>query len=380
MTRLIISTIGTSILTNQIDRDLDPDWYNRLVETANYTLDEIEYNDDVKHIIQKLEQQANDLLNNNDDLDQIREASAELNGIYGIYDNKVEQGKDDIHLLITTDTAQGRASAKIIMSFLQDQGFTQVSITEPPENFSVASSKRFLEGIAKIIPSLEEHIKPCKDNGYVIVFNLVGGFKAFQGYFNTIGMFYADEIVYIFEGSNEIIKIPKLPIKVDQDMIAPHKVPLAMMDQIGIPSYCKEAKSIPKDWIRECNQEIHLSLWGQLVWNQCKANFLSNELLNFSNMVYEDSFKKDYEKIKNDQKQRIKLQEILAKVSAILIKSKGNVSPLKDDGGLQYDKYTNKGKIDHFRVTQGLRVSCISKNGQLILRHYGKEPVVNKNP
>jgi hypothetical protein len=38
------------------------------------------------------------------------------------------------------------------------------------------------------------------------------------------------------------------------------------------------------------------------------------------------------------------------------------------------------GNVDHFRVTQGVRVSCCSDQGKLILYRYGKEEEVNKNP
>ena len=70
----------------------------------------------------------------------------------------------------------------------------------------------------------------------------------------------------------------------------------------------------------------------------------------------------------------------MAKVSRLLVESDGDTSIVKKHGGVQYDKYTNKGNIDHFRVTQGLRVSCTTANGNLLLHRYGKEPDVNDNP
>jgi hypothetical protein len=47
---------------------------------------------------------------------------------------------------------------------------------------------------------------------------------------------------------------------------------------------------------------------------------------------------------------------------------------------LQYDKYVNKGDMEHFRVTKELRVSCTSAHGNLLLHRYGQEPDVNENP
>ena len=64
----------------------------------------------------------------------------------------------------------------------------------------------------------------------------------------------------------------------------------------------------------------------------------------------------------------------------LLQQDNGSTAELKRDGGLQYDKYTNKGNIDHFRVTQGIRISCHSEAGILTLHRYGTESEVNNNP
>jgi putative CRISPR-associated protein (TIGR02619 family) len=382
MPRLVISTVGTSLLTNQVDSDFDPNnWLDRLQQTANYTVDEInKYHEDVSQIIEDLKQRAEEKLYSADtDVKEIREASAELNGIYGLYNEQLEQGISDTHLLIATDTAQARITAEIVESFLKSQGLTNTSTCIQP-GLSTASSNTFTEGIAKLIPSIQETIFSCKKSQYQIYFNLVGGFKALQGYFNTIGMFYADELIYVFEGTNEVIKIPRLPINIDRSEVEPYKVQLAMMDVGEILTSWEEAKKVPKEWVIIDGQEMILSTWGQLIWNQCKDDLLSKNLLKFPQVNYKPTFLDDYKKIEANKQEKIKLQETIAKVAQLLQKNKGNISILKQDPGLQYDKYTNKGNIDHFRVTQGLRVSCTSSNGVLLLHRYGREPEVNKNP
>jgi len=92
-----------------------------------------------------------------------------------------------------------------------------------------------------------------------------------------------------------------------------------------------------------------------------------------------ESFRRDYQNCRN-LKERVKLQETLVKVSILLENNQGNTAPLKGDGGVLYEKDKDRGNLDHFRVTQGLRVSCRTENGQLILHRYGKEPEVNANP
>lgn len=384
MYRLVISTIGTSLLTNQVKERIDPkDWKECLNGTANYTYEYIDkYEQDVLKIILTLKERAEkQLFDDISDITEIRNISAELNGICGLYDERLELGITDTHILITTDTAQGEIAAKLIESFLKSKNISNVILWVQPE-LSLASTTVFTESMAKLIPVIQETIQKYKIDKHQICFNLVGGFKALQGYFNTIGMFYADEIVYVFEGSNhQLIKIPKLPIKIDIEKVEKYKVQLAMMAVGEIPAFWEEAKKVPQEWILVIDREMTLSTWGQLIWNQCCQEFLGKQLLPFPRIEYKSTFLDDYRKIENTLDEKIKLQETLAEVALLLHKSKGDTSVLKKHPGLQYDKYTNmKGDIAHFRVNQGIRVSCTSVDGKLFLHRYGREPVVNKNP
>jgi putative CRISPR-associated protein (TIGR02619 family) len=384
MPRLVISTVGTSILTNQINMRSESDWSELLEARAN---DKELDGEDILEAIEELTCRAKEKLYSapeqkiiNDDIDEIRSTSAELNGIYGLLNKgeRLNQDNQDIHWLIATDTTQGQITAKIIEEFLKNQGLTNISIYTPP-GLSTANTQKFSEGIDELIVWLRNQIIPLRDR-YKIYFNLVGSFKSLQGYLNTIGMFYADEIIYIFEGKlSELITIPRLPIRVDESTIKPHAVKLALMDA-GAGLSDSEVTNIPEALIGDCGGKKVLSTWGQLIWNECKEELLSKDLLGFPRLQYADTFRADYNKIKNEQRKKVELQQDLAKVSCLLIESDGDTSVLKEHPGFRYDKYTNKGDIAHFRVNQGLRISCTSSQGVLTLRHYGKEPDVNKNP
>jgi len=377
MRQVIISTIGTSLLTNQINRANpdEKDWYSRLRDTAN--LNEEKTPEDVKQIITILKQRADEQLLGAK-ISQIRRASAELNGIYGIYQDNLSQGKEDINFLVATDTAQGKTTAKIVEDFLRKQGLNNSS-TFAPSVLSTASPEAFSMGIDSLIVWLQNTIPQLKRDQYKIYFNLVGSFKSLQGYLNTIGMFYADEIIYIFEGEkSDLITIPRLPIAVDISLIKPYARQLALLDA-GAGLSASETVGIPEAMVAEVDEKMTLSTWGQLIWNQCKDDLLSEDLLSFFNLEYQDSFEADYKKLKEKQP-RVKLQETLAKVSCLLKDSDGDTAILKKHGGLQYDKYTNMGDVDHFRATQGVRVSCRASQAKLILYRYGQEEQVNKNP
>ena len=121
---------------------------------------------------------------------------------------------------------------------------------------------------------------------------------------------------------------------------------------------------------------------GALVWNRVRQQLLGEDLLPFPRLQYTDTFRRDFKSAA--QKERAELQEVLAKVAGMLEDKNGDTSALKQDGGLQYDVYTNKhtedGKsIGHFRVSKSRRVSCTAEDGALRLRRYG-EHSINDNP
>ncbi|EAW35830.1 putative CRISPR-associated protein [Lyngbya sp. PCC 8106] len=389
MPQLIISTVGTSLLTNQIDPDIHPrNWLERLNEAANYTVEEMEYYPDVQDILETLKQRVEDkLYNENTEDDKIREISAELNGIYGIYEY-TEKSQQDQHWLIATDTAQGEIAANIVQSFLESKGM-RVQVYAP-DNLSTRSTEKFKDGIDELLKWADQTLLVQKKSGDEIRFNLVGGFKALQGYLNTIGMFYADEIIYIFEGNSELVKIPRLPIEFKKSVIKPVQFAL-MATEVGIWVKRSELEGVePADTLLFIvDDEATLTNWGRLTWNNCKDDFLTTKnLLEFPKIKYEQSFEKDYQKNATDANKKLDLHEVIAEVSASMIKYNGDTT--RFDRRLNFSRYEGKKKcdggilknqIDHFYIKNtGRRVSCILDQGQLFLRHYGEHDYVNDNP
>lgn len=372
MPRLVISTVGTSLLTNQIDTDIDPGrWLKRLQESANYTTEEVEkYHEDVKDIIEQLQERL-EIKFENDDIDEIKLLSAELNGIYSLYKNQIEEAKLDAHYLVTTDTKQGLVAAQIIQNFLRSKKVNSVDIYTP-EKLSAANTKNFAIGIDNLIDWVKRVTEQYHSQGYEIYFNLVGGFKAFQGCMNTIGMFYADKMIYIFEGKNsDLIIIPKLPIDINHSQLKDHVALLTMLD-MGAGLHPSKTSKVPESMISEIDGKVTLSNWGKLIWDQCKDNFLSESLIeDFPCLYYEDSFRRDYKKI-NKPEDKAKLQETLAKVSFYLEDSNGNTKALsKPVSYYAYQGTKDKQGVDHFYVGIHYRISCKMIDGKLHLRHYG---------
>jgi putative CRISPR-associated protein (TIGR02619 family) len=376
--RLVISTVGTSLLTNQVYKkylnDDIENYLTRLESSANYSHDEIIRNKEIWETVQELEEYAQNILSKNN-IKEVRKASAELNGIYELYelyDKKIEAAKFDYHYLITTDTAQGIITANLVKEFLLNKvAFVD---TYTPEKLSTVSTKNFHQGIDDLIDWVSKKVK--EHPNYDVYFNLVGGFKALQGCMNTIGMFYADKIVYVFEGKySKLITIPRLPITVDIDKLKEHTANLALLD-VGASLSPEKTKTIPEAMVAEIDGQMTISNWGGLVWKQCEDNLLSDTLLNFPRILYESSFRGDYKKIQ-DVNDKVRLQKTIAKVSMRLEQSNGNTREVaKQIEYYPYEGAKDKEGVDHFYVGKQFRVSCKMNNGTLHLRHYGTHKYV----
>ncbi len=372
--QLVVSTVGISVLLNALDASEDT-WRARLNQAANDPQLTGELAQKADSLVEKAAARLRE-----SDVTTRRIASAELNGLYGIYGGELAAGKADMHYLIATDTALGRKAADVISAFLRGNGLP-VDIYVPP-SLSTATPSGFSSGIKELIQWCERTIPGYRDAGYRVVFNLTAAFKSLQGYLNIMGMFYADEMVYIFETGSQLLSIPRLPLQVDINALREHRLELAMMAQGHI--FTREQVSNVPSGLLDIDEQGNscLSDWGLLVWNRVRQKLLGEELLPFPRLQYTDAFRRDFRQA--PPAERATLQEVLAKVSGLLEDSHGDTAPLKRDGGLQYDNYTGKTTPDnrpigHFRVSQSRRVSCTVEDGALRLRRYG-EHSINDNP
>ncbi len=372
--RLVLSTVGISILLKVLD-STEEDWRPQLNQAAN----ERQLADGLAQKANELAERAKTRLHEGN-VQKNRQLSAELNSLYGIYQGNLLAGKADMHYLVATDTALGRKAADVICAFLREHGLN-VDVYVP-DKLSTADPSNFSRGMKDLIHWCENTIPGYRDAGYRVIFNLTAAFKSLQGYLNIMGMFYADEMVYIFETGSQLLSIPRLPLQIDVNALRDYRVELAMMAQGHIFPF-EQVSSIPAGLLEiDERGSATLSDWGALVWNRVRQNLLGEDLLSFPRLQYTDNFRRDYRQASPGE--RAALQEVLAKVSGMLEDSRGDTAPLKRDGGLQYDVYTDKttgdGRpIGHFRVSQSRRVSCTVENGALRLRHYG-EHSINDNP
>lgn len=366
MPRVIVSTVGTSMLTNGAPQELR----GLLIRTANTP--EARLTDEDRTDIERRADEVGRLIAGASP-EQAQRQSAELNGVV-----RLGLSGRDVHYLIATDTLQGRLCAKIAAEWIQTAGAT--AIPQPISGLSTADTESFSDGINTLLEWCDATLPECRAQNRRVVFNLVGGFKAMQAYLQALGMFYADEIVYIFESGSDLIRIPRLPVKWDHEGLSEHAAVMARLAHGAKDITPAMVAGVPEAYLEivDCGgqQLVGLSTWGRAAWLSDRQDILSSDLIEFPGVMYEDTYRRDYARLQ-DREVRWRFQDTVAEVSVLL--ENGGL-PALTGGSIRYDKLQNHPGIDHFRVSLDLRISCRVEGSCLILRKCGAHDYVINNP
>lgn len=290
--QLILSTCGTSLLMNgrsQEERKLVNQHTNKkqrseIDDAAATTL---------SNIIADVRAQLSPA-----SLQEVSRMSAELNALIKLYDGMAPSNRDH-HILLCTDTWLGEEAAKLAEEWLQQQECI-VSVKRQTD-LQTASLTEFQLALSDLIRWCEEEIQQYKQAGYRIVFNLTGGFKSVQGFLQTLAMFYADEVVYIFESMKELLRIPRLPIVIDARKTVQEN--LVTFRRLGKDLVADDTSGIPETMLMSLDDTITLSPWGQLTWEQMKKEMYAEGILPSpsTRVRYGPGFEKSVQKTSADR-------------------------------------------------------------------------------
>ncbi len=263
--KLVLSPCGTSLLTNKAT---DKDILTKYANAQDIPKDDLAKLESlIKSVEEELESAS---------LEQAAKMSAELNGIIKLYNSQLNKPKD-IHVLISTDTYLGKATADLVAKWLKDKGFN--NIQQPPINgLQTADLTNFQHALSEIVQWCNETIPDYQQSQFHIVFNLTGGFKSVQGFLQTLAMFYADETIYIFEGSKDLLKIPRLPVEMKPENSIVENLEVFRRLANGLPVSNKNLSKIPGTLLTIYSGMTDLSPWGKLVWEQTKKQIYSQKL------------------------------------------------------------------------------------------------------
>ncbi|WP_035586406.1 putative CRISPR-associated protein [Hippea jasoniae] len=292
---------------------------------------------------------------------ELKKLSAEMNALLTFY--KSSFNKNDIHKLLITDTFLCKKSAEIVELFLKNKGF-RVSIYAP-KNLQTSDIESFHLSLSEIVRDLSTELDGYRKSGYKIIFNLTGGFKSINSFMQSMASIWADESIYIFETSRELLSIPRLPLKIDETIFR-KKIETFRYLEDGIKIDEETLKDIPKSLILKINEEYILSPWGEIVWQKVKKE-LFKELLSYRMISYSTEFRKNFGKLNENEK--IQINEMLD----LLDKYKFTKDEKFNLKSLRY--HALSGKISQqykyefypFSGDNSRRAYCNEKNGKVII-------------
>ena len=268
---LIVSTCGTSLLTNDAGSGLR----TLLTGFANRSKPEDVPTEQRQRIQQHLDARREEFTRETD-LQRLMELSAELNGLIRFYGGNPSAARDQ-HILLATDTWLGESAARVVADVLERHGhLVEVKRvrdlrTDDPDSFRWAMSD--------LVAWCAETLKGYRDAGYRVVFNLTGGFKSVQGFMQALGMIYADESVYVFERTEHLLRLPRLPVQLDSEAILRRHLALFRRIAVGLPVREAEVADVPESLVNVLDGQVTFSPWGELVWQEAYRTVYGARLL-----------------------------------------------------------------------------------------------------
>jgi putative CRISPR-associated protein (TIGR02619 family) len=295
--KLVLSPCGTSLLTNRTSADKR----KLIFKNANRAnKDEVEESErkELEDLIQDCRTTFLKLPPS-----EAAKLSAELNGIFQLYDGNLSNAAEDIHILLATDTWLGKETASIVAEWLQNHGISNVQTWDNIGGLRTDNLENFHCAISELVRQLHQTIPSYKENGYHVVFNLTGGFKSIQGILQTLSQFYADEAVYIFETSKELLRIPKIPVVLDVIDEIRKNLKTWRRLALNLPVNPEEARKIASIFLLKIDDEFTLSPWGELVWQQIKRKIYEEQFWPppSSRIEWNEKFEKEVNQLSPDR-------------------------------------------------------------------------------
>jgi len=264
--KLIVSTCGTSLLTNAVA----PERRSLIVRHANARKAE-EVAAEERALLSSVIAQARQAMIAATNADRCKQ-SAEFNGLSCYYDHRPGKARD-LHWLIATDTWLGRETAAILQETLESLGH-QAQV-RPINGLRTSDLGEFRLAMAALVRLCATEMRPT---GLPVIFNLTGGFKSVQGFMQTLGMLYADETVYVFEGSSALLRLPRLPLRMEAEATVRASLRLFQRMAVMLPVTASEASAIPEVFLFVVDDQAVLSEWGEIVWAGTKDAILGESL------------------------------------------------------------------------------------------------------
>lgn len=223
----VITTVGTSIISNYMEsggKKLGS--YEKYLNESFENWEE-DYSKSIKKILKYWMKKIDE-----------EDISAEIKSLIKI---KKEEDCDLDVYLITTDTVASNICAQLIADYFEDKKADRIevkydSVKDNIKSLQVENRKKFVqEGLPNLINRIREIANNYYDN---VIFNITGGYKGVIPYLTIMAAVNGSSIKYIFEESNELITIPSLPLKIDEEIFSKYYSQIIRLEE-GIGNYSK---------------------------------------------------------------------------------------------------------------------------------------------
>lgn len=267
--RYILTPCGTSLLTNAAGSE-----GRKMVGTyANVKAFEAIPSEDGRHLKTIIQEVRKKLMDS--DHAAASGMSAEINALIRLYRGDFSAIGKDIHQLLCTDTWLGQETSSMVADWLKQKGAHNVSVKRQVD-LQTASIEPFQLALSDLARWAGEELPLYRARNYEIIFNLTGGFKSVQGFLQVLGMFHADEMVYVFETGGDLLRIPRLPVQMAAaDSIREN---LEVFRRLAAGCSVGSIDTIPETMRMQIGDETALSPWGNIVWMESRQAIYAEAL------------------------------------------------------------------------------------------------------
>lgn len=196
--------------------------------------------------------------------------SAETNSLL-----KIAQKTDEI-ILLYTDTPDGRRCANIIYDYLQNRDWLIYS-REIPIKHDEAYFER--QGLRSLVDILIDEISKAQRREQEVIINATGGFKAEIAYTTMVGMIFQVPVKYIYQGFNQPITFPALPVTWDTNLLLAYENFFEWIDveprhQVAVEKRLKPISDVERirAFLLQPDNDgfIYLSPAGDILWQRVR--------------------------------------------------------------------------------------------------------------
>lgn len=265
----ILSTCGTALLANQVREPQERQRINRYSNTKHPDQIPVEDRAWLQNLLHQRDAEFQAA-----DLTTVARMSAELNGVLKLYGGGAIERNHDYHVLLCTDTWLGEQVAELEAAWLR-RYCASVEVKRQ-KDLQTAELEPFQLALSDLVKWSEEILLGFQQSGYRIIFNLTGGFKSVQGFLQTLAMFYADEVVYVFQEADTLMRIPRLPIELTaDDTVRRH---LHVFRRLSVGLAAEDIDGVPETMLMSIDGQVDLSPWGSLVWERTRKQLYREQL------------------------------------------------------------------------------------------------------